>query len=249
LAKEVQSEATDALGDQEYWLSYQIGFPSQKALITVFRGNLLNSPDPSLLSKLFFRDMMGIVRSIAKVRQMEEIEETVGVIKKEAGAIPSPKLKDSIMKSVAKLERHIKQIEEIDKKQTKLEDEMTGVRKLIGSKTFGEWKVLLSEIDKINLRIDSLSEIKKTYDTLFAQQTEFMKQQSKVMEQQASFVIWIKYATILVPIAVMLAPVIDVLIRHFISIHEISFYTFQLALFRKSKMNLRLSLSSTIIPS
>ena len=34
------------------------------------------------------------------------------------------------------------------------------MRKLVGTKTFGEWKVLLSEIDKINTRIDSLSKVR-----------------------------------------------------------------------------------------
>jgi len=74
---------------------------------------------------------------------------------------------------------------------------------LVGTKTFGEWKALLAEIDKINVRIDALSNIINAYD--------------KVLNQQSSFITWIKYATILVPIAVVSVPIIELLLHYFFS--------------------------------
>ena len=92
----------------------------------------------------------------------------------------------------------------------KIEQDVNGVRRLVGTETFGEWKALLSEIDKINTRIDALFHIREAYDKV-------LEQQAKVIEQQSSFIKWIRYATILLPIAVISVPaieIISILIRH-----------------------------------
>jgi len=72
-------------------------------------------------------------------------------------------------------------------------------------------EVFDAKVNELNTRINSLSDIKEAYDRVLIQQAEVMKQQS-------SFIAWIKYATILVPIAVVVAPIIEVLIRHFLNI-------------------------------
>ena len=72
--------------------------------------------------------------------------------------------------------------------------------------------------DTINTRIDALRDIKEAYDKLLSQQNAFMDQQAEVMKQQTSFINWIKYATIIVPIAVVSVPIIEILLRHFIGI-------------------------------
>lgn len=121
----------------------------------------------------------------------------------------------------------------------RLDEEIDKVRQLVGvTKEVQDWKLLVSDVDRLKgeqvprevfdakvnelgTRIDSLSEIREAYDKILAQQTEFMKQQAEVMKQQSSFIKWTKYATILLPIAVISVPVIEVisiLIRHFLGI-------------------------------
>ena len=151
-------------------------------------------------------------------KRRKVIEAAVGDIKRDAEEISRIELKTKIIEATERLES---QIEQLDKKHEKLRDELVGVRKLVGTETFGEWKVLLSEIDKINTRIDALSDIRSAYDKVLGQQNEFMKQQAEVMKQQSSFIKWIKYATILLPIAVISVPVIEIIsiwIRHSLGI-------------------------------
>lgn len=105
-----------------------------------------------------------------------------------------------VIESLEKSLSRAKLVDNHDRKLVRMEEDIVGVRKLIGTTTFGEWKVLLSEIDKINTRIDALSEIRDAYN--------------KVLSQQSSFLKWIKYSTILVPAAVACVPIIETLIRH-----------------------------------
>ena len=121
----------------------------------------------------------------------------------------------------------------------RLDGEINKVRQLVGvTKEIQDWKLLVSDVDRLKgehvprevfdakvnelgTRIDSLSEIREAYDKVLAQQNEFMKQQAEVMRQQSSFIKWIKYATILLPIAVISVPIIEiisVLIRHYLNI-------------------------------
>ena len=152
-------------------------------------------------------------------KQRKRIEKTVEDIKRDASAIEETELRTRILGKTERLEGQVKKLGE---QQRKLREEVVGVRKLVGtSKTFGEWKSLLTEIDKMNTRIDAFSGIKDAYDKVLAQQNEFMKQQAEVMKQQSNFIKWIKYATILLPIAVISVPVIEiisVLIRHYLGI-------------------------------
>ncbi|PVX26799.1 MAG: hypothetical protein CW691_00355 [Candidatus Bathyarchaeum sp.] len=107
--------------------------------------------------------------------------------------------------------RKLQTIDEHEEKLCALKSDLDGVHRLIGRETYGEWKVLINEIDKNKDRINSLSNIKEAYDKVLAQQSEVMKQQS-------SFINWIKYATILVPIAAVSVPILEILLRQFLGI-------------------------------
>jgi len=168
------------------------------------------------LSDIMFRHMTFNLDLIMREKQKEKIEETVSNLKRDAELIPENfELRTKIIENTQRLDSQFKQL---DEQYKKLRDELIGIRKLVGTETYGEWKVLVSEIDKINTRIDGLSDIRSAYDKVLAQQNAFMKQQSEVMKQQSSFITWVKYATILVPIAVVSVPVIEILLRHFLGI-------------------------------
>jgi len=180
---------------------------------------ILRRGDPRS-DKYFLSDLAQILIDVEHEPEesRKKIEETVGDIKRDAEAIPVEEVRTKIVEATERLE---KQIEPLYEKYKKLESDVVGVRRLVGTRGFGEWKVLLSEMDKMNTRIDALSEIRSAYDKILAQQTEFIKQQSEVMKQQSSFIKWIKYATILLPIAVISVPVIEIIsivIRHFLDI-------------------------------
>jgi len=116
----------------------------------------------------------------------------------------------------------------------RIDGEIGKVRQLIGvSKEYQDWKLLVSDVDRLkgehvskevfkakldelDTRINSLAEIREAYDKILAQQNTFMKQQADVMKQQSSFITWIKYATILVPIAVVSVPIIEILLHNFL---------------------------------
>lgn len=57
--------------------------------------------------------------------------------------------------------------------------------------------------NEMNLRMNTLSKIQDSYEKVLSQQTSFLK--------------WIRYATILLPIAVLFAPLIEIMVRHLLS--------------------------------
>lgn len=170
---------------------------------------------------------------IESLRRREKINETVNGIKRDAQAIPKIELKTKIVEATGTLKK------EIDDLNKKLDEEIGGVRKMIGStKEFQDFRVFTSDvtdlkkshvpkdvfeakIGELTARVDSLSDIRDAYDKVLAQQNEFMKQQASVMSQQSDFTKWVKYATILLPIAVISVPVIEIIsvvIRHFLGV-------------------------------
>jgi len=112
---------------------------------------------------------------------------------------------------ITNVKRLREEITPLKRQQKELRDDIIGIKKIVGSETYGEWKVLLSEIDKVNTRIDALTDIKDAYDKVLTQQAEVIKQQS-------SFMNWIKYSTILLPIAVASIAIIEILIRYFLGV-------------------------------
>ena len=166
---------------------------------------------PRDLALQFFYDrqihVLKSVQSFLIKKSASQILNTVKELRKTEKSKTLQKAEKTLETALEKL----KKIDEHEEKLVSIESELTGIRRLVGTKTFGEWKALISELDKINARVDALSEIKEAYEKVLNHQTELLK-------QQLSFLTWIKYATILVPIAVLLVPVIDTLIRYFLGI-------------------------------
>ena len=160
------------------------------------------------------REIEKRMSSKERFSKYDDINTEINGLKKQLEKISNPQIRNNTLASTQEISTildEVKKIEEYGERIDKIEQDIGGMRKLVGTETYGEWKVLLSEIDKVNTRIDSLSDIRDAYDKVLAQQ-------SAVMKQQSSFVTWIKYATILVPIAVISVPIIEILLRHFLSI-------------------------------
>lgn len=194
----------------------------------LFFKELVPSTKPSYeFSEMMMKHMMFYINNTIKDNQKKNIEKTVDDLRRDAELIPvNVELRDKIIENTQRLDN---QFIQLDEQYKKLRDELLGVRKLVGTKTFGEWKILLSEIDilkthtdaeidNMKTRLDALAKIKETYDKVLDQQIMFMKQQADVMKQQSSFINLIKYATILVPTAVLVAPLIDLLLRYLLGI-------------------------------
>ena len=165
------------------------------------------------------------LRNLIKTEQVNAIERSTLGLKKSIAKVTEKDVRDELMGATQKIDGALKEIKRID-------EEIGKVRQLVGiSQEYQDWRLLVSDvhtlkgehvprevfdsrIGELNTRIDSLSEIKEAYDKILTQQTEFMKQQS-------SFIKWIKYATILLPIAVISVPVIEIIsiwIRHSLGI-------------------------------
>jgi len=71
-------------------------------------------------------------------------------------------------------------------------------------------EVFESRLKELSTRIQAFEKIEIAYERLTSQQ-------ERVFEQQSSFLKWVKYSTILVPIAVACIPIIEIIIRHFIN--------------------------------
>ena len=185
--------------------------------IMFFSNPMFKFTSRELALRIFSENKMWVLRSIQQSKIARSTSEILDKVEETEGA----KAISLEVKSIREALDKLKKIDDYDQKLVSIEDNLLGVRKLVGTQTFGEWKVLLSEIDKMNTRIDAFSEIKDAYDKVLAQQNEFMKQQAEVIRQQSSFIKWIKYATILLPIAVISVPVIEiisVLVRHLLGI-------------------------------
>lgn len=156
-----------------------------------------------LALQCFYKERIDVLRVI----QWYRIKKSASKILKETKMLRKNKSSPELREAEKALEDALEKLKKIDEYEQKLifiTDELTGLRKLVGTKTFGEWKGLLAEIDKINTRIDALSGMMNAYD--------------KVLSQQSSFITWIKYATILVPIALVSVPIIELLLRHFLGV-------------------------------
>jgi len=194
--------------------------------------------NPEFIVKTLFSSIKMDLRNLRMGAERERIGKSALDLKENATQISEPEIRAKVLDATNKIDKALDQMKHLEKYEERLglvENEIGGVRKLVGTKSFGEWRVLVSDVDRLkgehvprevfeakiselSNRIASLSEIKTAYDKLLAQQNEFMKQQADVMKQQASFVTWIKYATILLPIAVISVPIIEI-IRYLLGMH------------------------------
>jgi len=106
---------------------------------------ILKRSDPRSEDFFLFRiAQLFIKREFELKKRRKQIEESMGTIKKEAEAIPTEELRTKIVKATERLE---KQIEPLYEKYKKLESDVVGVRKLVGTKGFGEWRALTSDVE------------------------------------------------------------------------------------------------------
>jgi hypothetical protein len=157
-----------------------------------------------LATKIFYYNRAYVLRAIYQSIVKESIN---SIIKKSEEGTTIDKLELSDLKKT--FEQSIKKVEEQEEKIVSLQNNINGIQKLVGTETYGEWKVLLTEIDKLNNRIDCLSEVRTAYDKVLDQQT-------KVLVQQSNLLNLVKYAAILIPIAIAFAPVINSIVQHFL---------------------------------
>jgi predicted transcriptional regulator len=111
----------------------------------------------------------------------------------------------------------------------RLDNEIGKVRQLVGvTKEFQDWKLLVSDVDRLKgehvprevfeSKLRELSTKIEAYEKIEEAYERLSTQQEKVLEQQSSFLKWIKYSTILVPIAVAVIPVIEYLLRYLLKV-------------------------------
>jgi len=173
---------------------------------------------PRLLGEFFLKEAYDTL----KEAQVATIEQTTNGLRKSIAKIPEKDIREELLATTNKIEGALQEVKRVD-------EEIGKVRQLVGvSKEFQDWKLLVSDVQQLKVehvpkevfdsrvnelyaRIDSLSKIREAYDTVLAQQNEFMKQQADVMKQQANFVTWIKYSAILMPIAVISLPIIEII--------------------------------------
>jgi hypothetical protein len=175
---------------------------------------------PTSLSEHF----ISIIKSSNyRIRTEERIGRSVDQIKQEAESLPSGDLRDRILEQTSSLEQEMVQL------RKRLDDEMSTFRKIIGNSTdFQDFRIFSedvtdlkkthvprevfdSKVSELNTRINAFVDMKKAYEKMLSQQNEFMQQQSTVMSKQAEFMQWVKYATILLPVAVILVPVLEII--------------------------------------
>jgi len=231
--KSVRKEITKVLFDKNT-------NPAVKfALFTpYFRQTSISSPEtlsPNVYALEHFGDIRDIIVNEFSQKQREVIESASRRLKKDIEKIPESEARAILEERVKSIEGallKIKRLEKLDEKVSSIEGEIRGIRTLVGvSEEFRDWRVLAldvsrlkeehvpkevftSEITTLKERIDALSGLREAYDKVLALQSE-------VVRQQSSFVKWIKYATILLPIAVVSVPAIEIiglLIRHYLGI-------------------------------
>lgn len=153
-----------------------------------------------------FLENYGKIQSLLTVH--EEINQTVGNIKKDAASISDENVRTRIIGSTEKL------TEQVDK----LEDEVDAVRKLIGqTQEFQDWRVLASDVHQLKEERVPRDLFESEIERLSSEIRSFEKIQQayeKVLEQQSNFLKWIKYSVILVPVVVASVPVIEALLKY-----------------------------------
>lgn len=155
----------------------------------------------------------------------EKLEKNAQALKEDVALIAEENLRSRLENTSRKIDdaiQQIKRIEEHEQKLVSMEGEMKDFRTIVGrSKDFQFLKSFTSDLEylkqthldkevfnakisELNNQIASFKEIREAYNKVLAQQAEVMKQQS-------SFITWIKYATILLPVAVISVPIIEII--------------------------------------
>lgn len=172
---------------------------------------------PKELALSFLRN----AQKVFKTEKIDDIGRSTDGLKKSIAKIPEKDIRDELLANAKKIDSSTQEIRRMD-------EEITKMRQLVGvSQEYQDWKVLVSDVHRLkgehvprevfeskvselSTKIEAFEKIEKAYERLSSRQ-------EKVLEQQSSFLNWIKYSTILVPIAVACVPIIQELIRHYLS--------------------------------
>lgn len=180
--------------------------------------------DPKAYAKKRFEEVSRVaqnkLKSLKRTAEIRSIEEQLAEIKADINKIRGKKLQTKMLQHTSRISDSlvsVKTLEEHERKLKSMEDDLTGVRRLIGTKGFGEWKSLVFDVEYLKKRVEDVSDIRESYKEVLDHQTKVLDNQAKVLAQQSNFISWIKYSTILVPLAVAWVPIIETLIRHFLS--------------------------------
>ena len=178
---------------------------------------------PQEFAQYLFKD----IQEELKQKQVRTIKDSTSALEKSIAKIPQKGMRDELLSATKRIDEALTEIKRID-------DDIGKMRKLVGmTKEVQDWRVLMTDIDRLktehvpkevfeskiselSTRLEALSDIREAYNSILAKQNEFMKQQAAVMQQQSNFITWIKYATVLVPLALLLSPVINAIIIHFL---------------------------------
>lgn len=182
--------------------------------INVYGGEL---PPPQELARSFLRS----AQRVFKTEKIDDIGRSTKGLKKSIAKIPEKDIREELLANAKKIDSSTQEIRRMD-------EEINKMRQLVGvSQEYQDWKVLVSDVHRLkgehvprevfeskvkelSTKIEAFEKIEKAYERLSSRQ-------EKVLEQQSSFLNWIKYSTILVPIAVACVPIIQELIRHYLS--------------------------------
>ena len=207
------------------WTEKTLDSLSLKGMLFLAPKNYISTsylPEKPIVQAKYLLDItLDVVAHEIDEEKRIELQEIAENLREDIETITEEQVKVRIEETATKMDDVLKKFRVIDEhklKIEKMESELSGVRKLVGTKSYGEWKVLVSEIDKINTRIDCLTEIRDAYNKVLDKQNKFMEQQTEVMKQQSSFLGWIKYAAIFVPVAVISASIIEILLRYYLGI-------------------------------
>lgn len=223
LANEVRHLVDHQMSTTDFWITSHRKIETADGFMLMVRGD-----QPSLSRNQVSDALIGNLRwdlnRVFKKEQRERIDKTFNDLQRNVERIPETiELKKTIMEATGKLKA---QLDQTDKR---LDDEISGMRILVGtSETYKEWRALVADVDRLirehvprevfdakiselNNQIAAFKEIREAYNKVLAQQAEVMKQQS-------GFITWIKYATILLPIAVISVPIIEI-IRYLLGMH------------------------------
>jgi hypothetical protein len=176
------------------------------------------------LSNMLSRSLEVAKATVNRRKEETKLAAIVKDLERDTEAIPETvELRNKLIENVSRLDKQMKEM------TAKTEENIDALRKTVGAATdFQDWKVLVTDVERLSKehvpkevfeskvnelmgRIDALSSVKEAYDKV-------LQQQSKLLEQQSSFMTWLKYATVGVPVAIVLVPVIELLIRHALGI-------------------------------
>jgi acetolactate synthase small subunit len=172
---------------------------------------LYRETSPESIGADMLESLVRRVQGKIRAKQLATIKQITEKLRKQAGKVTEKAIETNLTKYTEKIEGALAEIKRMDK-------EIGGIREVMGiSKEYQDWRLLVSDVHRLkeehvprevfiakvselSTRIDALAGIKEAYD--------------KILAQQSSFINWIKYSAVFVPIAIACVPIVQTLIQH-----------------------------------